>query len=82
MKLEDSIVTTSIQQDIETRVFSPTTYTYGEERPKLPGHGGGNGNGGGRTTRTQKRRQSDSAGSGPGAEGRKRQKKASENGQI
>ena len=79
MKLEDSIVTTSIQQDIETRVFSPTTYTYGEERPKLPGHGGGSG---GRTTRTQKRRQSDSAGSGPGAEGRKRQKKASENGQI
>ena len=78
MKLEDSIVTTSIQQDIETRVFSPTTYTYGEERPKLPGHGDGNG----RTTRTQKRRQSDSAGSGPGAEGRKRQKKASENGQI
>merc|ERR1712079_141300 len=61
-----------ISQDIETRVFSPTTYTFGEERPKLPGHGSGGGR-----TRTQKKRQSDSAG-----DGRKRQKKISENGQI
>ena len=53
-------------------MFSPTTYTFGEERPKLPGHGSGGGR-----TRTQKRRQSDSAG-----DGRKRQKKISENGKI
>ena len=60
------------RQDIETRVFSPTTYTAAEERPKLPGHDG--------RTRTQKRRQSESGGAAanPG----KRSKKNSENGPI
>ena len=62
-------------QDIETRVFSPTTYTFGEERPRLGqdeandesgGSGGsktGNRSGGG-TGNKQKRKASESSSTG------------------